>query len=71
MYNQADLKKLVNTAILNLSYNEEAVRLNDPVRYILSIGGKRLRPVLALMTCNLFSEKIDDAGDFIADIFGW
>lgn len=25
------------------------------------MGGKRLRPVLALMACNLFSDKIDDA----------
>ena len=61
MYNQAELKKLVNKAILNLSYNEEAAKLNDPVKYILSIGGKRLRPVLALMACNLFSDQIDDA----------
>ena len=61
MYNQAELKKLVNKAILNLSYNEEAEKLNDPVKYILSIGGKRLRPVLALMACNLFSDTIDEA----------
>jgi len=61
MYTQSDLKKLVNKAILNLSYNEEAEKLNDPVKYILSIGGKRLRPVLALMACNLFSDQIDEA----------
>jgi geranylgeranyl diphosphate synthase type II len=61
MYTQSDLKKLVNKAILNLSYNEEAEKLNDPVKYILSIGGKRLRPVLALMACNLFSDTIDEA----------
>jgi len=61
MYNQSDLIKLVNRAIQNLSYNEEAGKLNDPVKYILSIGGKRLRPVLALMACNLFSDQIDDA----------
>ena len=61
MYNQSELKKLVNKAILNLSYNEEAEKLNDPVKYILSIGGKRLRPVLALMTCNLFIDTIDEA----------
>lgn len=61
MYDQSELKKLVNKAILNLSYNGEAEKLNDPVKYILSIGGKRLRPVLALMACNLFSDQIDDA----------
>src|SRR5450759_865360 len=61
MYNQSDLKKLVNKAIVNLSYNEEAEKLNEPIKYILSIGGKKLRPVMALMSCNLFSDKIDEA----------
>jgi len=61
MYSQSELKKLVNKAIQNLDYNEEAEKLNEPVKYILSIGGKRLRPVLALMACNLFSDQIDDA----------
>jgi len=61
MYNQAELKNLVDKAIVNLAYNTEAERLIDPVKYILSIGGKRLRPVMALMACNLFSDKIDEA----------
>ncbi len=61
MYNQTELKDLVEKAITNLSYNTEAERLIDPVKYILSIGGKRLRPVLALMTCNLFNDNISEA----------
>lgn len=28
--------------------------LYEPIRYIMSLGGKRLRPVLALMACQLF-----------------
>jgi len=61
MYNQSELKDLVEKAILNLSYNTEAEKLIEPVRYILSIGGKRIRPVLALMACNLLNDKIDEA----------
>ncbi len=61
MYSQEELKELVDKAIVNLSLSTEADRLKDPVRYILSMGGKRLRPVLALMACNLFRDKIDDA----------
>jgi len=61
MYNQSGLKKIINTALINLSYNTESERLIDPVKYVLSMGGKRLRPVLALMACNLFSDKIDEA----------
>jgi len=61
MYSQAELKNLVDKAIVNISYNREAERLIDPIKYVLSIGGKRLRPVLALLGCNLFNDKIDDA----------
>jgi geranylgeranyl diphosphate synthase type II len=61
MYNQTELKFLVDKAIANLSFNEDAEKLIDPVKYMLSIGGKRLRPVLALMACNLFRDIIDDA----------
>lgn len=61
MYTQGELKHIVDRAISNLSYNNEAVRLIDPVRYVLSLGGKRIRPVLSLMACNLFSDNIDEA----------
>jgi geranylgeranyl diphosphate synthase type II len=61
MYNQADLKNLVDKAIVNISYNREAERLIDPIKYVLSIGGKRLRPVLALLSCNLFNDMIEEA----------
>ena len=60
MYNQSGLKKIVDKAIENLSYNSEAEKLIDPVRYMLSMGGKRLRPVLSLMALNLFSDNIED-----------
>jgi geranylgeranyl diphosphate synthase type II len=60
MYNQSELKKIVDRAIINLSYNTEAQKLIDPVKYILSMGGKRLRPVLSLMSLNLFCDHIDD-----------
>ena len=61
MYNHSELKEIIDRALVNLSYNTEAAKLIDPVKYILSMGGKRLRPVMALMACNLFSDKIDDA----------
>lgn len=36
-------------------------RLYAPIRYSLSHGGKRMRPLLVLMSCDLFSGDIDDA----------
>lgn len=61
MYNHTELKEIVDRALTNLSYNEEAPKLVDPVRYVLSKGGKRLRPVVSLMSCNLFTDKVDEA----------
>jgi geranylgeranyl diphosphate synthase, type II len=60
MYNHSELKKIVDKAIVNLAYNTEAEKLIDPVRYTLSMGGKRLRPVLSLMSLNLFSDHIEE-----------
>jgi geranylgeranyl diphosphate synthase type II len=61
MYNQEKLKDLIEKTLVNLSYDTEAEKLIDPVKYVLSIGGKRIRPVLALMACNLFNDKIEEA----------
>ncbi len=36
-------------------------RLYDPIRYSLLQGGKRMRPLLVLMSCDLFSGDVDDA----------
>jgi len=61
MYNQIQLKDIIEKAISGLSYNTEAEKLIEPVKYVLSIGGKRLRPVITLMACNMFSDKTDEA----------
>jgi geranylgeranyl diphosphate synthase, type II len=43
------------------TFTEQPKELYEPVNYILSIGGKRLRPLLALMGCELFSDNIEKA----------
>lgn len=42
-------------------FSKQPQELYEPVNYILSIGGKRLRPLLALMGCELFSNDIEKA----------
>ncbi|MDZ4822952.1 MAG: polyprenyl synthetase family protein [Flavobacteriales bacterium] len=32
--------------------------LNEPIRYVMGMGGKRMRPALALMSCSLFSDDV-------------
>ncbi|WP_372793307.1 polyprenyl synthetase family protein [Lutibacter sp.] len=42
---------------------KEPKNLYAPIQYILQIGGKRLRPILAIMTCDLFGENPQKAFD--------
>lgn len=37
------------------SFNREPNNLYAPIEYILQLGGKRIRPVLTLMACDIFS----------------
>lgn len=42
---------------------KEPLNLYEPIHYILQLGGKRLRPVLAIMTCDLFGGDAKKAFD--------
>ena len=61
MYNQSQLKEIIDRALSAFAYNDEAERLIEPVKYSLSVGGKRIRPILTLMSCNLFTDNITEA----------
>lgn len=57
MYPFNKLLDIIEGEIARLRYDSEPVRLYEPIKYILSIGGKRIRPVFTLMACNLYSDK--------------
>ena len=40
---------------------KEPENLYDPINYIMALGGKRMRPVLVLMACDLFGEAYEKA----------
>jgi geranylgeranyl diphosphate synthase type II len=44
-----------------ISLPQQPASLYEPVRYILALGGKRLRPVLTLLSCELFGGVVDQA----------
>ena len=56
MLNSSEILKLVNDFLAQLPYERKPKSLYEPVEYVLSIGGKRIRPVLALMGYNLWKE---------------
>jgi geranylgeranyl diphosphate synthase type II len=51
-------KNVVTTELTNADFPQEPHQLYEPVRYILDLGGKRMRPILSMMACEMFS------GDF-------
>lgn len=47
---------LVNDYLDTLPYDREPKSLYAPVRYVLSLGGKRIRPILMLLAYNLYKD---------------
>lgn len=58
-----DWLKPIEEAVANLYPNKDKYGLLDPMEYIISIGGKRIRPALVLMTYGLFKENPMDVLD--------
>ena len=62
MHSFQDLAALFEQRFISsLPFPSAPGSLYDPCRYLLSLGGKRVRPVLALMANELFMDISDDA----------
>lgn len=59
MFPESKLLDKVNTYIADLQFTRSPKSLYAPVEYILSLGGKRIRPLLLLMAYNLYKEDVD------------
>ena len=53
-----ELQAIISDAVTELAYPEYPAQLYEPIRYILSLGGKRMRPALLLMACDLFGGDV-------------
>ena len=51
-----EILRIVNEGLDSLPYERKPLSLYEPIRYVLSLGGKRIRPVLMLLGYNLFKE---------------
>ena len=51
----------IEDALRNVPYPPKPEGLYEPIEYVLSMGGKRLRPTLVLMGCALFSDRPEQA----------
>lgn len=54
------IQELINDFIDNQNFMGEPSELYAPIEYILRQGGKRMRPTLCLLACELFGGNIED-----------
>lgn len=59
MRNPAEILNYFNQALAAMSFDRQPASLYEPVKYVLSLGGKRIRPVLLLMAYELYREDTD------------
>ena len=56
MLTDKEILKMINSYLDNLPYTRKPQSLYEPVKYVLSIGGKRIRPSLMLMAYNMYKD---------------
>lgn len=61
MYTKEELCLLIEEYVRSLPFPAEPDTLYEPIKYSLEKGGKRLRPLLAMMACNIFSDEVERA----------
>lgn len=57
----SDLQAIISHEVNQLTFPVYPAELYEPIKYILSLGGKRMRPALLLMACDLFGGDIRKA----------
>lgn len=63
-----EILQRIEIEIKNLPFSYPPKSLYEPIKYILMLGGKRIRPAFTLMACNLYKDNIDEA---IYPALGW
>ncbi len=60
MLSSDQILDMVNDALAHLPYDRKPESLYEPVRYVLLLGGKRIRPTLMLLAYNIYREHPED-----------
>lgn len=60
MMTSNEMLKLINEQLERLSDNQEPRHLYEPIEYVLSLGGKRIRPILMMLAYNLYQERPEE-----------
>src|SRR5574344_2358548 len=60
MVTEAQIDATLKELFDNIDFTKEPSGLYDPLRYMIAIGGKRIRPRLCLTTYSLFKDTFDE-----------
>ncbi len=60
MLTSKEILQIVNQGIKDMPFDRQPQRLYAPVKYVLSLGGKRVRPTLMLLAYNMYKESPQD-----------
>lgn len=60
MYTSKELLEIVNHYLDSLAYDRKPASLYEPIKYVLDLGGKRIRPILMLLSYNLYKDNLKD-----------
>lgn len=58
-----DLQNTINKLFSELRLQGQPPELYEPIRYAMELGGKRMRPIMVLMACDLFGGDVQKAMD--------
>jgi geranylgeranyl diphosphate synthase, type II len=61
MHSLKSLHERIGEAFSKTNFTLDPLQLYQPIAYTLDLGGKRLRPVLVLMSCEIFGGNIEKA----------
>ena len=61
MFTLLEAQNLVEKHLESISIPDTPTELYEPVNYILSLGGKRIRPALVILACDLFAGAVESA----------
>lgn len=57
----ATFSEKIAQTLSTITYGEEPAELYEPIRYMMDLGGKRIRPLLTVLSYHLFEDEVDKA----------
>lgn len=61
-------QRLIETEIKNQRFGSQPKSLYEPIRYLMGLGGKRLRPLLVMLSYSLYKKDVEKIAPYAAAV---